>query len=558
MVRRVINIVYREIRGLHQAAYVLALFTFGSQLLALIRDRMLAYQFGADAVLDIYYTAFKIPDLLYVLFASTLSVYVLIPFITKHKKEKGEKAAKEMLSQVFSVFLVAYSVIALVVMVSAPILAPILFPGILDQESLVLLMRILLLQPFFLGLSSLLGVVTQLGHRFILFAISPLIYNLGVIFGVVFLYPNMGIAGLGLGVVIGAIGHMAIQLPLVQKSVYSLRLRMQLDTAMLKEIFLVSLPRTLTLSLNQVVLLILLSLAGLMTVGSVSVFQFAYNLQSVPLAVIGVSYSVAAFPVLSKLYSDNDLGKFRMYVTTALRHIIFWSIPAMVLIIVLRAQIVRVILGSGSFNWDDTRLTAAILAILIISLVAHAINLLVLRVFYAAGYTKLPLYIISIGSIFAIIGAWLFIKIFTWYPFIFETITNLMRLPQTKGSEVLALAIGYTLSLILEAIILLFFLNTKFKVQLSTLAIPFLQAILAATLGGMTAYISLHFLVGGINASTFLGIFLQGFISGLVGLAITALVYTLLNNQEMREIHLAIKRNFFKTEVVNSPQQDVI
>ena len=106
MVRRVLSLVYKEVQGLHQAAYVLALFAFGSQLLALIRDRLLAHQFGAGSELDIYYAAFKVPDLLYVLFASVLSVYVLIPFVTKRQSEYGDVHARALLSQVFSVFLV--------------------------------------------------------------------------------------------------------------------------------------------------------------------------------------------------------------------------------------------------------------------------------------------------------------------------------------------------------------------------------------------------------------------------------------------------------------------
>ena len=127
MVRRVLGIVYREIRGLHQAAYVLALFTLGSQLLALVRDRMLAHEFGADASLDIYYAAFRIPDLLYVLFASTLSVYVLIPFVSRYQHGANEAAGVRLLSQIFSLFLIAYSAIACFVMLFAPAIASLLF-----------------------------------------------------------------------------------------------------------------------------------------------------------------------------------------------------------------------------------------------------------------------------------------------------------------------------------------------------------------------------------------------------------------------------------------------
>ena len=252
---------YKEVRGLHQAAYVLALFAFGSQLLALLRDRLLAHEFGAGALLDVYYAAFRLPDLMFVLFASTLSVYVLIPFVTRLQKSAGEESeagnqkASHLLSSVFTLFLVVYAGVAVVMFVAAPYLMPKLFPGIADQELLVTVTRILLLQPFFLGISSLFGVVTQLGHRFILYAVSPLIYNVGIIFGVLALYPIWGLSGLVFGVVLGAFGHMAIQLPLVLRSDLSVGLVRRIDWPELRQVLSLSVPRALTLSLNQIVLL---------------------------------------------------------------------------------------------------------------------------------------------------------------------------------------------------------------------------------------------------------------------------------------------------------------
>ncbi len=218
MVERFVSTVYKEIRGLHQAAYILAFFTIGSQFLALIRDRVLAHEFGAGPELDLYYTAFRIPDVLYVLFASTLSVYVLIPFVAK-KLESSSEAARAFLSQFLTLFMVCYGVMAALAIVFAPAIVHFFFPGFVGSEStLVLLIRLLLIQPLLLGISSLFGVVTQLEHRFILYAISPLLYNLGIIMGAVLLYPHFGIAGLIMGVIAGAAGHVCIQAPSILKS----------------------------------------------------------------------------------------------------------------------------------------------------------------------------------------------------------------------------------------------------------------------------------------------------------------------------------------------------
>ena len=156
MVKRVLQLMYSEIRGLHQAAYILALFAFGSQMLALVRDRLLAHSFGAGAELDLYYAAFRIPDLLFVLFGSVLSVYVLLPFVTQARADRGDKAGAEVLGQMFTVFLLCYVSIAVVLFIIVPYLVPIFFPGLMAyEETLIILIRILLLQPLLLCISSL-------------------------------------------------------------------------------------------------------------------------------------------------------------------------------------------------------------------------------------------------------------------------------------------------------------------------------------------------------------------------------------------------------------------
>ncbi|MBP6924407.1 MAG: hypothetical protein KBB78_02465, partial [Candidatus Pacebacteria bacterium] len=319
---------YREVRGLHQAAYILALFAVGSQILAVVRDRLLAHLFGAGSELDLYYAAFRIPDLMFVLFASVLSVYVLLPFVSRYTEEGGAAAGARVISQVFSIFLIMYSVVALLLAFGAHWYIPMLFPGFVEQAGLLsTLTQILMFQAFLLGVSSLCGVVTQMSHRFVLYAVSPLLYNLGIIFGVAVLYPYFGLAGLVIGVVLGALGHLLIQVPYVAQSDYRFGFVFKYDWALLRDVLFVSIPRALTLSVNQIVLLVLTGMATTMVVGSVSVFQFAFNLQSVPLAVIGMSYSVAAFPTLSTLLAKNMVKEFNHKLLTALRHIIFWTVP---------------------------------------------------------------------------------------------------------------------------------------------------------------------------------------------------------------------------------------
>lgn len=551
---------YREVRGLHQAAYVLAFFAFGSQLLALVRDRMLAHQFGAGTELDIYYSAFRIPDLLYVLFASTLSVYVLIPFVSSRMQKGGtsDESAQHLLAQVFSVFLVLYILLAVVVAVCAPYIVPFVFKGLeAESETVVLLLRILLLQPMLLGVSSLFGVVTQLGHRFVLYAVSPLLYNFGIIVGIVGLYPMLGMAGLAWGVVLGALGHMLVQVPLVRNSALSFGFTCRVYWKDMAAVLRVSIPRAVTLAMHQVVLLVLVSIAGLMTVGSVAVFQFAYNLQSVPLAIIGASYSIAAFPLLSDLFAQKKMDTFRVHIHTALRHIIFWSVPAIGLIIVLRAQMVRVVLGSGAFDWGDTKLTAAVLALLAVSLFAQAINLLLVRTFYAGGYTRVPFLVTLFGSIFAVISTYSLYIYTKQSDAVLDMLALLMRVGGVAGTEVLVIAIGYSVAIILQTLLLLAMAAHTFTLQLRGLLLHMLKALCAAVVGGASAYTGLNFFVFGINEASALGIFLQGFLGGVMGILGAASTYYILRTPEMTEIYKSFKGKLFKTDVV-SVQDEII
>lgn len=556
MVRRFLGFVYKEIRGLHQAAYVLALFTFSSQLLALLRDRLLAHEFGAGIELDIYYAAFRIPDLLFVLFASTLSVYVLIPFVARRIETGGVQEARELLSRVFSLFLVGYSALALVIALNASIITDLFFPGFVGEEKeiLILLMRILLIQPFFLGLSSLFGVITQLHKRFVLFALSPVLYNVGIILGIVLMYPHAGLWGLALGVVLGAVLHMSVQIPFVKGSGLTPQFVVRVPLRELREILSVSIPRALTLSLHQLLFVVLVGIASVMAVGSVSVLQFAFNLQSVPLAIIGVSYSVAAFPTLATLFSKGQRDGFRTHITVALKHIIFWSVPAVALLIVLRAHVVRIILGTGAFDWNDTRLTAAVFGMFLISLVAQAVNLVLVRGFYAAGNTRTPLIVTTISTMGTVLLASLLFALFSSSAEFARGLESLMRVVGVPGSEVLTLSFAFTLGMIVHSVVLIMIFGKQYALNLRGVCITALHALLAAVATGSTAYAALNLFVHGVRTSTFLGILIQGTLAGLAGVSVGALVLYLLRNEEFFEVGRSFRRRLFKTDVLASDE----
>src|SRR3989344_904842 len=197
MVKRLIYLLGREISGLHEAAYLLGFFAITSQLLGLFRDRLLAHFFGAGVTLDLYYAAFRIPDFLFITMASLVSASVLIPFLNE-KFKHSFAAGKEFVSAIFSVFGIGMLIAAALAFILMPRLTPLLFPGFKSPEllaELIMLSRILLLSPLLLGLSNFFGSITQLNNRFFIYAFSPILYNFGIIFGIIFLVPKMGIFG---------------------------------------------------------------------------------------------------------------------------------------------------------------------------------------------------------------------------------------------------------------------------------------------------------------------------------------------------------------------------
>jgi putative peptidoglycan lipid II flippase len=304
-------------------------------------------------------------------------------------------------------------------------------------------------------------------------------------------------------------------------------------------------------------MIVFVMIASSLAVGSVAVLQFAYNLQSVPLAIVGMSYSVAAFPVLADLLAKKEEKKFVAYVTTALRHIIFWAIPITALVIVLRAQIVRVLLGSGSFNWDDTRLVAAALALFVLTLVGQAILLLLVRAFYAGGLTRIPLLVTALGTGVGAAGAYVCTRLFASTGSFATLVSEVLRLNGVVGVEVLMIPLGFLFGIVIELIVMFCLFSWRFSLPWRNLFVSFMRALLAGILGSLVAYLALAFVVEGVNQDKFIGIFIQGLTGGLFGVAGVVATYYVLRSPELTEITKSFKMRIWKTDVV-APQPDIL
>ena len=303
MVKRTIRAITNKISGLHEAAFWLASFSIFSQILAFLRDRLLAGHFGAGRALDLYYASFEVPDLLFNTVASLISASILIPLLAKWYEE-GEKDNRNNVDSIFTSFSILLIVSCGLALLFMPKIVPLFFINLGEDgvSQVIQLSRILLLSPLFLGLSNFFGSIVQYEKRFVLYSISPLFYNFGIILGVVFGATRLGIFGVVLGVASGAFMHMTLQALWVFLSKNGPRIIKNINFSLVRKTFFLSVPRTMSLSATSLVGLFFVALASRFEVGSIAVFTFSFNLQSVPLVIIGSSYSLAAFPTLSSYY----------------------------------------------------------------------------------------------------------------------------------------------------------------------------------------------------------------------------------------------------------------
>ena len=551
MVKKIFGFFYRETHAINQAALLLGLFAFLSQILAFLRDRLLAHIFGAGIELDIYYAAFRIPDFIFITVASVVSLSVLIPFIIE-KDAEGREKLREFIDGVFSFFSVLMIIVSIAAYFLMPAVSALLFKGMpaWALEETVLLSRLLLLSPIILGFSNLFGSLTQAYNRFTIYALAPLLYNVGIIAGIVALGESMGPLGVAIGVVLGAALHALIQVPFVVQSGLFPRIHLKFDPALIIRIVRISLPRTVTLAMTSITLLFLVSFASLMSTGSISIISFSINLQSVPLSLIGVSYSLAAFPTLSRRFKENNMKAFVEQMALTSRFIIFWSLPVTALLIVLRAQVVRVVLGTGLFGWDETRLTAAALALFVLSSVFQCLSLLFMRGFYSAGFTKKPFYINLAATIFLFASTYGLVRFFYSSDLFTYFVGVLLKVEDISNTVVLMLPLGYSLGTIAGGILLWWFFEKEFRGFTREVMRTVFEVFGASVIMGAVAYLGLSWFEPFFDTATLVGLFLQGLSAGLLAIFAGVAVLAALKSRELAAVWAVMHGKFWKTKVI--------
>ncbi len=566
MVSKFLKMLNRDVASMNQAALVLGTFSLLSQIFGLLRDHLLASLVGPSAALDVYYAAFRIPDFIYNSIAVLFSVTVIIPFITGYIKNGSEGdshiSLKKFSDSICTVYVTGMIIVCGIAILLMPYLSHLIAPGFnaTQQGTLVLYSRIMLLSPFLMGLSSLLGSFAQVQGKFFALAIAPVFYNFGILIGIVALRPMLGLLGVVVGVVLGAFLYLIIQLPTLASLHKLPSLTKRVDWPTMRQVVTVSLPRTLASSLSNLTFIIMGAIASLLVAGSISIFQFSYTIQTTPLMIIGISYAMAAFPTMNRLFAEKQIKEFVDLVHRATRNIFFLSIPAALFIIVLRAQIVRVLLGAGRFSWNDTRLVAASLALFAISITAQCMVLLLVRGFYAMGNTKTPLKInASVVGVTAI-SAVGFLALHQYVPLFRYFLDSLLRIDGTTGANVVILSFAFSVGQIVNAFVLWRYFHRHVqgtKVETRDLGRALFHTIGASVIAATAVYGMLLWVSGGVDQGRFWGILFQGVISGVVGIAIYGIVLSALKNEDVGLFIQTLRSKFWKQRPLVAQQPDL-
>lgn len=475
-------------QNIRQGAFVISFFTIISAILGLIRDRIFASKFLVSKIgevnqsLDVYYAAFFIPDTLYFLiFLGALSS-AFIPVFTSLISKKEEKKAFYVANLFLNLSLAGLVVLSIFIFVLAPYLIKFITPGFSPEKQhlTVSLIRVMLLSPLFFGISNTAGGILNSYKRFTIFAIAPCLYNLGIIFGSLTFYKSLAIYGPAIGVIIGAFLHMIVQVFGAHQLGFRYRPVFDFKNKEVIKIFKLMIPRSTALAVERINKFVFLIIASTLGVGSVSIINLSSNLQSFPVSFFGIAIATATFPFLAETASLNKVDDFKQNLSKGISQILYLILPASLILILLRAQIVRIILGAGHFGWTDTKLTAACLGIFSFSLFAQGIIPLLCRSFYALKDTITPLKLSLISALLNILASLLFTRNFM-IPFF----QSFFKLKNGFDPRVVGLALAFSLSSVVYLILLWQALKRRLGVVKRNLGLVILKIVLASLVMGL-------------------------------------------------------------------------
>ena len=383
---------------LPRGAILLSALTFTSYVMGLLRDRTFARTYGASIELDAYNAALIVPELvLDVLVIAGLSA-AFVPVFSRSQRERAD-AATAFSRTVLTVAILLMAVADVILFVIAPATAAWVVPGFdaAERELYVQLFRIMLVTALIFAASFALGEMLVARQRFLGYGLAPVLYNLGIVLGAAFLSPFIGIYGAAVGTVIGAAMHLGVRSLDILRTDFRFRPRLEIRSATFVEYVKLSIPKAVSQPIEPLVFAYFTAVATTFVAGSVSSVSFARNFQSVPVSLIGIAFSVAAFPVLSAAYAAGDRPRFVSLVRTNLVTITALTIGAAIALALVAELAISVLLGGEAFDADDVARTTLLLGAFALSVPLESATHLLARAVYATHNTILPVIASIVG-----------------------------------------------------------------------------------------------------------------------------------------------------------------
>lgn len=524
--KRGFSILLQRQNNIISAAFVIAITIVLSQILGLVRQRLLVSIFGASDTLGVYLASSRLPDLLFqIIIAGALSS-AFIPIFSEFLGKEKYEDANRLGSSLLILGLGAFTVIGIFLFIFSRELSALVAPGFTSAQIdlMASLTRIIIAGELLFIVGSFFSAILQSYSHFFIPGIASALYNLGIIAGIKLLSPVMGVYSAAFGVVLGAFIFVIVQLPLVKRVGFSFIPKFSIKNKGVMEVFKLMVPRTLSLGVFQLGTLLIVTLISFLPSPGRNyvIFDYAQTLAFAPVVLFGQAIAQAAFPILAK--EKDKLEQFRETFITSMSQLLYVILPVSALFLVLRIPLVRLIYGASQFDWQATVLTGRTLAFFSISIFAQSLNYLILRGFYALHDTKTPLIIGSITTGFMLILGALFV------------------FSRKMGVESVALA--YSIANIVNIIVLFFLLNAKIGgFDMKNVLTSFGKILLATFFTGFALYIPIKLLDQLIFDTTrTVGlIFLTG-ISSLLGLSFYVFLTWLFNVKEAYLFLLLFKK----------------
>jgi putative peptidoglycan lipid II flippase len=403
MVKKITNVLHQK-NSVTGASIILIITLFLSNVLGVVRDHYLTQKIPTD-LLSTYYAAFNIPDLIFNVLILGAMASAFIPVFTTLISQKKDKEAWMVAVSIINIAIILLVALSIIFYFIMPYIAPIIVPGFSGDNQLLMirLARIMLISPILFGVSYIFGGILNSFKRFFVYSLSPLVYNLTIILGTIYFADKYSVIGVAYAVVVGAFLHLLIQIPVALKLGFRWQLRINLHHWGVRRIGILMVPRSLALGANQIMVLIFTAIASSIGGYSIAAYNLANNIQTMPTVVFGTAFATAVFPTLSEAVSKKENNVFSSQIERITRVILFFLVPITVMVILLRTEIVRLILGSGFFGWEQTVATANILGFFSLSLVFNGLTPLFARSFYALHNTRTPMILTMINVVISIV-----------------------------------------------------------------------------------------------------------------------------------------------------------